>query len=74
MLNLILALVLPFVMMLFFTRVSYSKIGALVVTLMVLIFAFDGLNQSVPAMITGAISTVAGFVMSFKIQKKNRGV
>ncbi|QOY36977.1 DUF2198 family protein [Anaerobacillus isosaccharinicus] len=74
MLTVLLALTLPFIMMLFFTRVSYSKIGALMVTLMIVIFAFDGLNQSIPVIITGALSIVAGYIVSLRIQKKNRGV
>ncbi len=74
MLNFLIALIVPFVMMLFFTKVSYSKIGALFVTLMIVIFAFNGLQQSVPTIIAGAVSIVAGYIASFRIQKKNRGV
>lgn len=74
MLTVLLALTLPFIMMLFFTRVSYSKIGALMVTLMIVIFAFDGLNQSIPVIIAGSLSIVAGYILSLRIQKKNRGV
>lgn len=74
MLNIILALVMPIVMMLFFTRVSYSKYGALIVTLMILFFAFDGLQQAIPVIVIGSLSTVVGFFTSFRIQKKNRGV
>lgn len=74
MLNIVLALILPFFMMIFFTRVSYSKVGALIVTLMVVIFAFNGLGQTIPGIIAGSVSIVAGFIASFKIQNKNRGV
>ncbi|MCT8140179.1 DUF2198 family protein [Anaerobacillus sp. CMMVII] len=74
MLTILLALTLPFIMMLFFTRVSYSKIGALMVTLMIVIFAFDGLHQSWPVIITGAISIVVGYIVSLRIQRKNKGV
>jgi general stress protein CsbA len=74
MLTVLLALILPFIMMLFFTRVSYSKIGALMVTLMILIFAFNGLKQPILVIIAGVVSCVAGFIMALRIQKKNRGV
>lgn len=74
MLNIVLALILPFFMMIFFTRVSYSKVGALIVTLMVVIFAFNGLGQTIPGIIAGSVSIIAGFIASFKIQNKNRGV
>jgi general stress protein CsbA len=74
MLNVLLALTLPFFMMLFFTRVSYSKFGALLVTLMIVIFAFDGLKQTIPVIIVGTVSIAAGYWMSLRIQKKNRGV
>jgi general stress protein CsbA len=74
MLNVLLALILPFFMMLFFTRVSYSKIGALLVTLMIVIFAFDGLKQTIPVIIAGSVSIAAGYWISLRIQKKNRGV
>lgn len=74
MLNVILAFILPFVMMLFFTRVSYSKLGALVVTLMIVIFAFNGLEQTLPTIFVGIVSIIGGFFASLKIEKKNRGV
>ncbi|RXJ01711.1 DUF2198 family protein [Anaerobacillus alkaliphilus] len=74
MLNIFLALILPFIMMLFFTRVSYSKVGALAVTLMVVIFAFNGLDQPIPVIVAGAISIAGGYIASLRIQKKNRGV
>lgn len=74
MLTVLLALLLPFAMMLFFTRVSYSKVGALFVTLMIVIFAFDGLNRSIPVMVAGAVSIIAGYMSSLRIQRKNKGV
>ena len=74
MLTIILALTMPFVMMLFFTRVSYSKVGALLVALMVLVFAFNGLEKPVYIIIIAIFSVVAGYVASMKIEKKNKGV
>lgn len=74
MLTILLALILPFLMMLFFTKVSYSKIGALIVTLMVLIFALDGLQQTPVAIFAAVASIVIGFIVSSHVQKRNRGV
>lgn len=74
MLNFVLALIAPLIMMLFFTKVSYSRVGALIVTLMIVIFAFNGLQQSVPTILAGTVSLIAGFIASSRIQKKNRGV
>ncbi|WNF36555.1 DUF2198 family protein [Bacillaceae bacterium IKA-2] len=74
MVNVVLAFIFPFLMMIFFTRVSYSKVGALIVTLMIVIFAFNGLGQTIPVIIAGVVSIVAGIFASLKIETKNRGV
>ncbi|WP_407639584.1 DUF2198 family protein [Anaerobacillus alkalidiazotrophicus] len=55
-----------------FTKVSYSKVGALFVTVMILIFGFSGLHQPPLMIIIGTVSVVVGFVFSSHIQKKNR--
>ncbi|MGO4888835.1 DUF2198 family protein [Anaerobacillus sp. MEB173] len=66
----LIAIFFPFLLMLFLTRVSYNKYVSLAITIVVLIVAFDGFEQSPLVIGVGVLSTAAGFIGSSKLIKK----
>lgn len=70
MLEILIALVFPFVNMLFITRVTYNKYVALFITIAILFVGFDAHTQTPIVIIIGAISTLAGFIGSIKLIKE----
>jgi general stress protein CsbA len=70
MLEYITAALLPFLLMLLFNRVLFSKYVPLGITVLILIFGLDGFHQPVPLQIIGGLSTLIGFLLGLKIYRK----
>ncbi|MFC0187443.1 DUF2198 family protein [Fictibacillus aquaticus] len=70
MLEYILAGLLPVFFMLLFNRVLFSKYVPIIITLLILIFGFDGLNRPLSQQVIGLVSTAIGFWLGLKIYKK----
>jgi general stress protein CsbA len=66
------AALLPFLLLLLFNRVLFSKYVPLGITLLILIFGFNGLNQPLSLQILAVLSTLAGFMMGLKIHYKQK--
>ncbi|MBU8908662.1 DUF2198 family protein [Desertibacillus haloalkaliphilus] len=74
MIDLLLALLLPFLLMVAVTRVTFSVYGALIVTAMVMLFAFDLYQKSIIVIIISIISLVGGWFAARKLLKKKPGM
>jgi general stress protein CsbA len=70
MLEVIISLVLPILLILFFTRVTYSKLVSLVLTVVLMFVAFDGLSRSIWVQLAGLVGVLLGFYLSKKPFKK----
>ncbi|MFC0236353.1 DUF2198 family protein [Fictibacillus phosphorivorans] len=68
----IVAALLPFGLQLLFNRVLFTKYLPLAITVVILIFGFDGLNQPLPLQIVAVISTIIGFLLGLKIYNKQK--
>ncbi|WP_216831233.1 DUF2198 family protein [Alkalihalobacterium elongatum] len=69
MLQFFLAIGLPFLLMVVGTRISYSVIGALIVTLMIMIFAVQIHLMSWLAITFAIVSLIAGIRISLDLRK-----
>ncbi|WP_078555770.1 DUF2198 family protein [Bacillus alkalicellulosilyticus] len=74
MLDLILALILPFIIMVVVTRVAFSVIGAVIVSVMIMIFGIGVHEQSFLVIALALVSTVAGWFAAQKVLKKKPGM
>ncbi|MFC7371047.1 DUF2198 family protein [Fictibacillus iocasae] len=70
MLEYILAGLLPVFFLLLFNRVLFSKYVPLLITLLILVFGFDGFNRPLGQQIIALVSTAVGFWLGLKIFKK----
>ena len=70
MVDFVLALVLPFILMIIGIRVAYSIIGAFVVTLMILIFGLQFYEKSWIVILIAVLSLVAGWIYANKKKPK----
>lgn len=64
MLEIIISLILPIFLILFFTRVTYNKIVSVILTVVLMLVAFDGLSKPIWLQITGIVGVVIGFLLS----------
>ncbi|MCQ6264321.1 CsbA family protein [Fictibacillus sp. WQ 8-8] len=70
MVEVLLAALLPIVLQLLFNRVLFSKYLPVMITLLILLFAFDGLNQPLYLQATALCSVLAGYWLGLNIHKK----
>ncbi len=70
MVEVIVAAVVPVILQLLFNRVLFSKYVPVIITILILLFAFDGLNQPLYLQAFAIISTLAGFWLGLKIHDK----
>jgi general stress protein CsbA len=68
----ILAALLPLFFMLFFNRVLFTKYLPLGITILILLFGFDGINRSLSVQVIACVSTMAGFLIGLKIHNKQK--
>ncbi|MET3727147.1 general stress protein CsbA [Fictibacillus halophilus] len=66
------AALLPLCLQLLFNRVLFTKYLPLGITVVIMIFGFDGLNQPLPLQIVAVISTIVGFLLGLKIYNKQK--
>ncbi|HHY21922.1 MAG TPA: DUF2198 family protein [Bacilli bacterium] len=69
-----LALVLPVLIMLIVTRVAFHLLGALVVTLMIMIAVVRIYERPIYEIVLAAISLVVGYYLSKKLLQKKPGM
>jgi len=74
MIDIILALVLPVLIMLIVTRVAFHLLGALVVTLMIMIAVVRIYERPIYEIVLAAISLVVGYYLSKKLLQKKPGM
>lgn len=74
MVDFLLALLLPFTLMLVVTRVAFNIYGALIVTLMVLLFGLNFHEKSIIVNLIAIASLILGFIQSRKLLKKKPGM
>ncbi|MBY6036881.1 DUF2198 family protein [Fictibacillus nanhaiensis] len=72
MLEYVFAALLPVFLLLLFNRVLFSKYVPLGITILILVFGFDGLHQPLPLQIIGGLFTIVGFFLGLKIHNKQR--
>jgi general stress protein CsbA len=72
MLEYVYAALLPVLLQLLFNRVLFSKYVPLGITILILLFGFDGLHQPVPLQIIAGVSTLIGFFLGLKIHHRQR--
>ncbi|WNB92779.1 DUF2198 family protein [Bacillus sp. NEB1478] len=72
MMEYVLAALLPLFFMLFFNRVLFTKYLPLGITILILLFGFDGLHQPVTLQIIACLSTAAGFFIGLKIHNMQK--
>lgn len=72
MLEYVFAALLPVFLQLLFNRVLFTKYLPLGMTIIILIFGFDGLNQPLPLQIVAVIFTIIGFFLGLKIYNKQK--
>ncbi len=73
MIEFILALVVPFLVMVIVTRIAFSLVGATIVTWMVSLFAFSFHEDALTA-IAAIISFVGGFLLARKRLQQRPGM
>lgn len=64
------AALLPIVLQLIFNRVLFSKYLPVFITLLIMLFAFDGQNQPFYLQATGLCSLMIGYWLGLNIYKK----
>ncbi|WP_096202454.1 DUF2198 family protein [Bacillus sp. FJAT-45350] len=74
MIDLLLALVLPFILMWVVTRVAFSIVGALIVTVMILVFALQFHERSYLEIGLALASLTFGWIQSKKLLRKKPGM
>lgn len=74
MIDIILALVLPVLIMLIVTRVAFHLLGALVVTLMIMIAVVRIYERPIYEIVLAVISLVVGYYLSKKLLQKKPGM
>lgn len=74
MIDIILALVLPVLIMLIVTRVAFHLLGALVVTLMIMIAVVRIYERPIYEIVLAATSLVVGYYLSKKLLQKKPGM
>ena len=74
MLDIWLAVVLPFLLMVGGTRVTFSVLGASIVTCMVLLFALQFYEKPWYVIVIALISFTLGFVMARSVLKRKPGM
>lgn len=72
MLEVIFSLIIPILLILLFTRVTYNKYVGIILTVVLMIVAFDGLERTVLVQITGIIGILLGYYLSKKPFKKTK--
>ncbi|WP_017756403.1 DUF2198 family protein [Calidifontibacillus oryziterrae] len=68
--KIILAVFAPFLMIIFFTRVTFNHYIATVLTLGIILAIFKGYGEPTLVLITWIFSVLAGFVVSARMMKK----
>ncbi|MGA4718663.1 DUF2198 family protein [Fictibacillus nanhaiensis] len=66
------AALLPLCLQLLFNRVLFTKYLPLGITIVIMIFGFDGLNQPLTLQIVAVVSTIVGFFLGLKIYNKQK--
>lgn len=74
MMDIMLALILPFFIMIIITRITFSLIGACIVTWMLSIFVFSFHNESMFVIACALLSFIAGFYVARKRLTHNPGM
>ncbi|MGC4376836.1 DUF2198 family protein [Fictibacillus sp. Mic-4] len=66
----ILAALLPIFFQLLFNRILFSKFVPLIITVLILLFAFDGIHRPLAIQIIAIVSTGIGFWLGLFIYRK----
>ncbi|KHF41269.1 DUF2198 family protein [Halalkalibacter okhensis] len=74
MLDLVLALVIPFLLMIVVTRVTFSLLGACIVTWMIVLFVLQVHQQSWFVGVLAIISFIVGLIIARKRLKLKQGM
>jgi general stress protein CsbA len=74
MMDFVLALVIPFVTMIVVTRVTFSIVGACIVTWMIILFVLQVHQQSWGVWVLAIISFILGFNLAKKRLKRKPGM
>ncbi|TLS38519.1 DUF2198 family protein [Pseudalkalibacillus caeni] len=72
MLELLIAALLPAIVVILFTRVTYNKYVSFVLSLILMWALFDGLEQPLYLQAITVVSAIIGFVYSHKIEQKQK--